>query len=276
MKTLFRMLLIVAFAAFVIGTVPSCGAGGILQPIATIIKYTYKIIKLFKKPEPIATAKVDTENFIGPDGKPVNGGKTTDSTLEIVNNTQDGILFRVDNASVNLPDQTITAGKSFIWTLPPGTYEVSTPGTDYISEPDPVSGGRDDFIEIVLAAGMAYKQVIIDTSQQIKQTVNKDTGAPAGTATPTGQYENQTPFVPPVSTWGTISVENKADISFPQYLDGTLMFMLAPGEEKTYDLPPGDHIVSNSLDFVNDNNAAYLWFDVKTNETRFIEIHKRD
>ncbi len=54
------------------------------------------------------------------------------------------------------------------------------------------------------------------------------------------------------------------------------MFQLAPGETKTYDLPPGDHIISNSLDFENDNNAAYLWFDVKTNETRLIEIRKRN
>lgn len=264
MKTLFRVMLIVAFAAFVIGTVPSCGAAGILQPLATIIKYTYKIIKLFKNPEPIAAAKVDTEDGVGTDGKAINGGKTYKATIEIFNKTDDTITFRVDNDSVNIPDQAIVAGRSFLWELPPDTYEISTPGTDYIGT-----------TEVTLAAGMAYKQNIIDTQQEIKQTVNKNSGEVISQA-PTGNLEDQAPYIPPASTWGVISVENAADISFSQYLDGVFMFELAPGETKTYDVPPGDHIISNSLDFDNDPNAAYLWFDVKPNETREIRIEKRD
>ncbi|MCD6118646.1 hypothetical protein J7K50_02285 [bacterium] len=256
MKRFAKTLLVVTLASFVLMSVPSCGGAlGILKPLATIVKYTYKIIRLFK--DPVVIAAANTEIADTPEG--VNPGQMELATLEIYNRTDLSLPFRVGEN----PDEQIPAGESYIWELDPGIYDVSTPGFEGL-------GTR----EITLEAGMAYVQEIFAAEQEIKQTIDRNTGDVISEV-PTGDVDEEEKFVPPESEWGTITVINETDRDFPQYLDGELLFELAPDEEDAAQIPPGDHIISNTLDF-DDPDAAFLWFDIRADEPRTIWLRMNE
>ena len=261
MKPRIILLLLTVFTAFALVAMVSCGGGGggLLPDVDPFgFKWVYKTIKLFKQPQIIATVKEPLESS----DPAVHAGQVGKATIRIKNGTNASMTFRVDNETVDIPDHAIVAGETYIWELDPGGYTITSPGSD--------SFGTTD---VTLAAGMAYVQEVVEADRQFKQKYLKADPDTIITEEPTGVINEDPAYVIPNDQWGSVSVTNNADKTFEQYLDGVLMFNLAPGETKTYDTPPGNHIISNSTD-MEYPDAAFLWFDIRPNETRDITINK--
>jgi hypothetical protein len=262
MKLRLNLLLLTVLVGFCLVTLLACGGGGGgLLPGGDVFgfKWIYKTIKLFKDPQVIATVK---EPLISTDHA-IHAGQVGKATISIKNNTDAAMTFRVDNETVDIPDRSIPQGESSIWELDPGTYTITSPGSDSFGE-----------TSVTLTAAMAYVQDVVDAQREFKQKYEKANPGNIISEEPTGVInEDTTPYVIPNDQWGSISVTNNADKTFNQYLDGVLMFNLAPGETKTYATPPGNHIISNSTD-MEDPDAAFLWFDIRPQETREITIEK--
>ena len=264
MSCALRSILILVIAVCLLGVSSSCGGG--LSPLATIVKYTYKIIKLFKDPQPVAAANVETPD--APEG--TNAGRADVATLQVANLTGGNLSFWIDGESIEPQTFVIAPGATLIGEYAPGVYDARSGAT---GEPKPIT----------LSAGTAYRLEVVEREVEFRQTVDQNTGQVISEA-PTGKAEDKPEFLPPESEWGTISVANETDIPQPQYVNGELMGILQPnpggasppppGSVGEYRIPAGDHVISNTLD-VADPDAAFLWFNVRKAETRTIRLRQR-
>ena len=256
MKIIGRTILIVVLSGLLISTLPSCGGG--IAGIISLVRTVTKLVKLFKKPVQIAAANVESPDAQDDTGRDLTGGKTDKATLQIANLTDSTLNYWIDGESIVLTNYVIPAGESVIVVLDPGIYHVSQDRDDEI-------GVRD----ITLSAGEAYRTEVIKADAEYKQTLNN--GVVVSEVRTGKEPEEKLKHEPPESVWGTIMVVNESDRAHPQYLNGEFVFDLPFDETRTTRVPPGGYVLSNTTDRENPD-AAFIWFDVRTDETRTVRI----